>query len=206
VLLEGFDGELTQAQHEHVRIVSEASYHLLAIINDLLDMSTIEAGAVVLEAKQFPISRPLERIVRRFSLHAKQKNLELRSAGPESEILLVGDERRIEQVVANLVSNAIKYTVSGSVTLAWLRENDRLRIDVRDTGPGISDEDRGRLFKRFAQLAPARGRVTEGTGLGLAIAAGLVGAMGGEITLQSQLDAGSTFSVLLPIRAEPGGD
>jgi signal transduction histidine kinase len=90
--------------------------------------------------------------------------------------------------------------------LAWLRENDRLRIDVCDTGPGISEEDRGRLFKRFTQLAPARGRVTEGTGLGLAIAAGLAGAMGGKITLQSQLGAGSTFSVLLPIQAEGRGN
>lgn len=198
VLLEGLEGELTPMQQEHLRVVSESSLHLLAIINDLLDMSKIEAGAVALERKRLPIQRPLKRVMQRFRLQAQQKGLTMSLEGPATELWWEGDERRLEQVVSNLVSNAIKFTAEGSVLVSYGCEADRLRVDVRDTGPGIAPEDQGHLFKRFSQLRPSPGRVTEGTGLGLAIAAGLVEAMGGEIGLQSDVGAGSVFTVLLP--------
>jgi signal transduction histidine kinase len=202
VLLDGLDGELTPTQQEHLLVISEASYRLLAIINDLLDMSTIEAGAVALENKPLTISRPIESVIRRFTVQARQKGLDLRLESPETEIRLDGDERRIEQILGNLVANAIKYTPSGTVTVTSNLETDCLRVDVRDTGPGISADDRGRLFKQFSQLKAERGAPVEGTGLGLAIAAGLAGAMGGRIQLQSEPGVGSTFSLLLPIKSE----
>lgn len=201
VLLEGLEGELTPAQQEHLRVVSEASHHLLAIINDLLDMSKIEAGAVAIEVRSLPIRRPVERVIQRFRLQARQRGLELRADGLEPEIWIEGDERRIEQILSNLVSNAIKYTTTGSVAVSCGRQESRVRIDVIDTGPGIAPDDWERLFKRFSQLAPSRGGLTEGTGLGLAIAAGLAEAMGGEIVLQSKPGIGSTFSLLLPTKA-----
>jgi signal transduction histidine kinase len=112
-----------------------------------------------------------------------------------------GDERRIEQILNNLVSNAIKFTPAGTVVVSFGCEGNRLRIDVRDTGAGIALEDQRQLFKRFSQLKPSRGGLTEGTGLGLAIAAGLAEAMGGEIVLQSDVGVGSVFSLVLPIAA-----
>jgi PAS domain S-box-containing protein len=198
VLLDGLEGELTSVQQEHLRVVSDASHHLLAIINDLLDMSKIEAGAVSLEVRSMPIGRPLARVLQRFRLQARQKGLDMRFEGTDPEIWIVGDERRIEQVLSNLVSNAIKYTPAGSVVVTCGREDSRVRIDVRDTGPGIAPEDRQQLFKRFSQLKPRRGALVEGTGLGLAIAAGLAEVMGGEIVLQSEPGVGSKFSLLLP--------
>ncbi|MCM2311967.1 MAG: ATP-binding protein, partial [Steroidobacteraceae bacterium] len=101
--------------------------------------------------------------------------------------------------VSNLVSNAIKFTMSGAVVVRYGRVDDRVRIDVEDTGPGIAAEDQGRLFQRFAQLKPSHGGLTEGTGLGLAIAAGLTEAMGGEIALRSEPGAGCVFTLTLPL-------
>ncbi|MCM2313076.1 MAG: PAS domain S-box protein, partial [Steroidobacteraceae bacterium] len=199
VLLEGLEGELTPVQQEHLRVVSDASHHLLAIINDLLDMSKIEAGAVNLEYKPLPVDRPLGRVMQRFRLQARQKGLQFTLEAPAAAIWIEGDERRIEQIVSNLVSNAIKFTMSGAVVVRYGRVDDRVRIDVEDTGPGIAAEDQGRLFQRFAQLKPSHGGLTEGTGLGLAIAAGLTEAMGGEIALRSEPGAGCVFTVSLPV-------
>jgi signal transduction histidine kinase len=203
VLLEGLEGELTPVQQEHLRIVSEASHHLLAIINDLLDMSKIEAGEVSLEVRALPVVRPLERVMARFRLQAQQKGLRLTLEEQPAAVWIEGDERRIEQVVSNLVSNAIKFTPAGSVRVRHGLQDGRVRIDVEDTGPGIAAEDHGRLFQRFAQLKPSHGGLTEGTGLGLAIAAGLTEAMGGELVLASEPGTGSVFSLLLPV-APPG--
>ncbi|MBK7903455.1 MAG: HAMP domain-containing histidine kinase [Proteobacteria bacterium] len=201
VLLDGMEGDLTPAQQEHLRIVSDASHHLLAIINDLLDMSRIEAGAVVLEIRKFAVNSALQRVMERFRFEAKEKDLDLRLETSVGEVWIMGDERRIEQIVSNLVANAIKYTVAGTVTVSCSREVDAvLRVDVRDTGPGIPLEDQKRLFTRFTQLKPTDGSLTDGSGLGLAIASGLATAMGGEIALQSALGAGSVFSLILPVQ------
>jgi signal transduction histidine kinase len=200
VLLEGLEGELTPVQQDHLRVVSDASHHLLAIINDLLDMSRIESGAVALEARPLLVRRSLERVMQRFMLQARDKGLEMHLEGVEPETWIEGDERRIEQILSNLVSNAIKYTKAGSVRVSCRRQDDRVRIDVTDTGPGIAADDRQQLFKRFSQLKPSQGTLVEGAGLGLAIAAGLAEAMGGEIVLQSEPGVGSTFSLLLPVK------
>jgi hypothetical protein len=201
VLLEGIEGDLTPAQQEHLRVVSDASHHLLAIINDLLDMSRIEVGAVTLEIRKFAVNRSLRRVTERFRFEAQKKCLELRLETPEGDVWILGDERRIEQTVGNLVANAIKYTVAGAVTVSCTRDEDQsLRVDVRDTGPGIALEDQKRLFTRFTQLKPTDGSLAEGSGLGLAIASGLAAAMGGEIALQSAPGAGSVFSLILPVQ------
>jgi signal transduction histidine kinase len=121
--------------------------------------------------------------------------------GPKTELWIEGDERRIEQIVSNLVSNAIKYTPTGTVAVGFGSEENRLRVDVSDTGPGIAQEDQGHLFKRFSQLKPSQGGLVEGAGLGLAIAAGLAEAMGGEVLLRSNMGVGSVFSLVLPVAA-----
>ena len=139
--------------------------------------------------------------MQRFMLQARDKGLEMHLEGVEPETWIEGDERRIEQILSNLVSNAIKYTKAGSVRVSCRRQDDRVRIDVTDTGPGIAADDRQQLFKRFSQLKPSEGTLVEGAGLGLAIAAGLAEAMGGELVLQSEPGVGSTFSLLLPVKA-----
>lgn len=204
VLLEGLEGELTSAQQEHLRVVSDASQHLLAIINDLLDMSKIEAGAVALDSKPVAVHRLLQRVMQRFTLQARNKGLEFRLESGDERLSLIGDERRIDQIVSNFVSNGIKYTAAGAVVVSCRAQDGQLRIDVRDTGPGISADDQKRLFKRFSQLTPAKGSLTEGTGLGLAIASGLAEAMGGAVLLSSEPGQGSVFSLQLTLRSTGG--
>ncbi|MCM2311966.1 MAG: PAS domain S-box protein [Steroidobacteraceae bacterium] len=199
VLLEGLEGELAPAQQQHLQVVSDASQHLLAIINDLLDMSRIEAGAIALECRPVAVHQLLQRVMQRFRLQAQAKGLDLTLESGDEGLSLMGDERRIEQIVSNFVANAIKYTAAGAVIVRCQTEDDQVRIDVSDTGPGISAEDQKRLFRRFSQLSPAHGSLTEGAGLGLAIASGLADAMGGSVLVASEPGQGSVFSLLLPI-------
>lgn len=199
VLLEGLAGPLNETQSKQMRIINDSSRHLLAIINDLLDISRIEAGMLEVEETRFPLQPMLGRLLERFALLASERGLALSQAGGPAEGTLVADERRVEQVVGNLLSNAIKYTGTGQVTLSVARAGTELRIAVKDTGPGIAPEDQERLFRRFSQLPPQKGKLREGTGLGLAISARLAGAMGGAIELDSAVGAGSTFTFVLPL-------
>jgi PAS domain S-box-containing protein len=203
VLLEGLEGELAPAQQQHLQVVNDASQHLLAIINDLLDMSRIEAGAITLDCRPVTVHPLLQRVMQRFTLQAQAKGLEFRLEPGDEKQSLLGDERRIEQIVSNLVANAIKYTVAGAVIVGCRARDGLLRIDVSDTGPGISAEDQKLLFRRFSQLRPAHGSLTEGAGLGLAIASGLADAMGGSVQVTSEPGRGSVFSLLLSI--QPAG-
>lgn len=200
VLLEGLEGDLTPVQQEHLRVVADASQHLLAIINDLLDMSRIESGAVSLESNPVAIHELLRRIMQRFRLQAEGKGLHFTLEERAGDRVIVGDERRIEQVVSNLVSNAIKYTSQGRVLVRCGAGDGHLRIDVVDTGPGIALQDQSRLFRYFSQVAPASGRLNEGTGLGLAIAKGLAEAMGGNVSVDSEPGRGSIFTFIVPTR------
>jgi PAS domain S-box-containing protein len=202
VLLEGLEGDLTPVQQEHLRVVADASQHLLAIINDLLDVSRIESGAVLLASHPVAVREMLRRVMQRFRLQAESKGLELILEEDVGERVIIGDERRIEQVVSNLVSNGIKYTSQGRVLVRCGSGDSNLRIDVVDTGSGIALRDQSRLFRYFSQVAPASGRLNEGTGLGLAIARGLAEVMGGEVSLESEPGRGSTFTFILPARTD----
>jgi len=201
ILLEGVEGPLSATQLEYLAIVQDASQHLLSIINDVLDISKIEAGVIALERAELPISRPLQRVLQRFGVQARAKGLQLTLECQGQEIRLRSDELRIEQILNNLVANAIKFTDRGSVVVRCGRDADGLRVDVIDTGPGIAEADQPLVFARFTQLPAAHGAVQEGAGLGLAIAAGLATALGGRIELASQPGAGSIFTLHLPLDA-----
>ncbi len=187
-LLEGLGGELNPAQREQMQIVNDSARHLLDIINDLLDVSRIEAGAVAIEARSYRPADLLRRIVQRFSLQAAAKGLEFRLECVAGE--------------SNLVSNAIKFTERGSVTVRLVAGDERLRFEVADTGKGIATEDQPRLFNYFTQLDPGPHNLTQGTGLGLAIAMGLAEAMEGAIEVRSQPGQGSRFALVLPLHVE----
>jgi len=156
---------------------------------------------VSIEARPYRPADVLRRVMQRFSLQAAEKQLDFRLEADGGDLAAVGDERRVEQVVSNLVSNAIKFTMRGAVTVGVRIDADRLRFEVSDTGRGIALADQSRLFNYFSQLDPGPESLAQGTGLGLAIAMGLAEAMDGGIEVRSEPGRGSRFALVLPLRA-----
>jgi PAS domain S-box-containing protein len=184
---------------EHVGNIRAASRTLLRIIDDILDLSKIEAGKLVLEHRGFDLDAVLEQVAMLLSQEAAAKGLALKvSHAPQTPLALVGDPLRLEQVLVNLVGNAVKFTENGEVELSVelasrTDRRARLRFMVRDTGIGLSPEEQSRLFAPFAQADPFSTRRRGGTGLGLAISKQLVEKMGGRIAVESQPGVGSVF-------------
>ncbi|MBY5992596.1 PAS domain S-box protein [Ferrimonas balearica] len=197
--------ELPPRQADYLSKIDSASQSLLGIINDVLDYSKIEAGKLELEQQPFALDELLERLSDLFAVKAQDKNIELLFAvEPGVPLRLKGDVLRLGQVLTNLVSNAIKFTEEGEVVLAIRQVPDAtgrsaLRFSVRDTGIGMSDEQRARLFSSFSQADSSTTRKYGGTGLGLAISQRLVTLMGGEIQVDSAPGTGSTFHFVLPM-------
>ncbi len=194
------DTPLNEEQSEYARLVREAGQSLLAIINDILDFSRIEAGRLILDHADFELIQIVEGAAEMLSGRAREKNLPLMTfVAPEIPRYLHGDAGRLRQVLLNLLSNAIKFTEQGeimvNVALAGETKADvTLQFAVSDTGIGISEEARRRLFLPFTQADGSTTRRYSGTGLGLAICKRLIEMMGGTITVESQLGVGSTFS------------
>lgn len=192
------DTNLDSKQKRFARVARRSSEDLLLIINDILDFSKIEAGKLELEHRPFQLNLLLEDIAERYAPIAQGKQLELLCKTPLPPVSVVGDSARLGQVITNLLSNAIKFTESGEVEInATLvsEDGDRVRLgfSVRDTGIGINDEQKARLFQSFTQADSSMARKYGGTGLGLTISQRLVQMMGGEITLQSRPGEGSLF-------------
>ena len=191
--------ELSPKQKRYVSDVRQSSGALLSIINDILDFSKIEAGKIELVNTNFNIKMLLDNLNSVFSMLCQEKNLVLRMQVADSlPELLYGDETRIRQILTNLLSNAVKYTNAGTVNFSARVEAGDLRFDIQDTGAGIRDEDKTRLFKPFEQLDVRKNRNVVGTGLGLAITYNLCQIMGGELWFESVYGQGSTFSIRLP--------
>ncbi len=197
-------GSLTAEQREFGETIRSSADALLAILNDILDLSKIEAGRMRLESLPFDPRAPIQDVSELLAASAQRKGLEIASLVqhdvPRS---LLGDPLRLRQVLMNLVGNAIKFTERGEVSLGAAREvregREWLRVEVRDTGIGISSEARARLFGAFEQADGSTTRRFGGTGLGLAISKKLVGMMGGEIGVDSTPGMGSTFWFSIPI-------
>jgi PAS domain S-box-containing protein len=202
LLLEaGLDGE----QREYAEQIARSGEQMLAIINDILDLSKIETGRLELEIAPFSLHDAIHRACGIASAPARSKGLELRVEIAEQVPARVqGDGRRLAQVVLNLVANAIKFTPSGSVTVRVGASGERVRIEVIDSGIGIDPERVEDLFEPFVQADASTTRLYGGSGLGLAIARELVELMGGTIAARPNPGAGSTFSVELDLPAEEG--
>lgn len=199
IVLQGLSGPLTPDQERQLRIVQDSSRMLLDLINEILDISSIEAGRLKLSTGIFDVAELLRSRVQSFETIAATKGLRLACEIDPRLGPMTSDAKRVAQIVSNLLANAVKFTQAGEVALYARVVDQGLEVEVRDTGPGISPEDAGRLFTPFAQAGQSgRGR-HEGTGLGLAISRHLAHALGGEITLASEVGKGTSFTLALPL-------
>jgi signal transduction histidine kinase len=198
VLRQRLFGEINEKQDEYLDDILSSGNHLLSLINDVLDLSKIEAGQVELEIAAFSLREALERGVVMVREPAVKKDVRLSlDVGPDVDVL-TGDARRLRQVVFNLLSNAVKFTPEGgSVTVAATRVDGEVQVSVTDTGPGIAPADQERIFDEFQQtdVGVQQG---EGTGLGLALSKRLVELHGGRIWVESEPGHGSRFVFALP--------
>ena len=198
VLRDEMFGPVNEKQAEYLDDIVSSGNHLLSLINDVLDLSKVEAGQVTLEVAPFSLREALERGVVMVREKATEEGVQVElTAGPEVDVV-DGDERRIKQVIFNLLSNAVKFTpAGGEVDVSATRDNGEVLISVADTGPGIAAEDHERIFHEFHQTETGV-KQAEGTGLGLALSKRLVELHGGRIWLESELGKGSTFVFTLP--------
>ncbi|MBN2734431.1 MAG: HAMP domain-containing protein [Methanomicrobiaceae archaeon] len=200
ILLKGWSGEINDEQRKQLQIVENSSRHLLSLINDVIDISKIEAGKMELSLASFDLIPVLKETISSFEEKAKEQNLVLTKDIPE-RLDVYGDERRTRQVLINMIGNAVKFTDEGSVHIKAESEGDNLLVSVSDTGIGIPEDKINDLFKPFIRI-PTEGRLTEGTGLGLYLSQKIVTALGGRITVKSTLGKGSEFILTLPVRSE----
>ena len=191
--------EMTGEQKKYVTDIRKSSGSLLTIINDILDFSKIEAGKMELVNTSFNLKMLLDNLQSMFSMLCHDKNLNLAvSISENMPDMVFGDETRFRQVLTNILSNALKYTKQGEITFSSQLNDDFLQFSIKDTGMGIRDEDKGKLFKPFEQLDVRKNRNVVGTGLGLAITYNLCRLMGGELWFESTYGEGSTFYINLP--------
>ncbi len=199
LMLEDSDAVLTPEHRRHLGIIRHSGGQLLEIIEEILDISSIEAGHLSIEARPVPLRAVLEAQCEALQPAAGEARLELRLGECDDTLVVRADRRRLEQVVRNLVANAIKFTDRGSVTVRALRLAATVRIEVIDTGIGIAPADLPRLFQRFQRIESPQRRMPAGTGLGLAICRRLVEGMAGEIGVESEPGRGSRFWFTLPL-------
>ncbi|OPZ59770.1 MAG: Non-motile and phage-resistance protein [Deltaproteobacteria bacterium ADurb.Bin510] len=198
ILLQGLAGELNEEQQRQMSMVQTSARHLLALINDVLDISKIEAGQLGLNLTTFNLGDSIERMLALVGPLARQKGLELKAELDAEVGLITADQRRVEQIVLNLLNNAVKFTEAGSVSLSCRADAHGYEIAVADTGIGIAPEHLNTIFEPFRQIDTGLARRFEGTGLGLSICRRLLDLMGGEIAVSSRPGEGSTFRVTLP--------
>ena len=200
VLGERMFGELNEKQEEYLKDIHASGQHLLSLINDILDLSKIEAGRMELELTDFNLPATLDNALTLVRERAGRRGIALGLTVDERLEQIRADERKIRQVVLNLLSNAIKFTPEGGrIEVRAVPVDGIVEISVSDTGVGIAPEDQEAIFEEFRQVGTAAKKV-EGTGLGLALSRKFVELHGGRIWVESQVGAGSTFTFTIPMR------
>ena len=202
LILSNIYGEVPGKVREPLDRVRLSSRHLLGLINDVLDLAKIEAGRLTLSVADFSITQVVQSVMTAMEPLAAEKKLALKASLPAELPAARGDARRINQVLLNLMGNAIKFTDTGEVGVRVSQDGREFLICVSDTGPGIAPADQERIFEEFQQAGNSDAPVKGGTGLGLSIAKVIVEAHGGRMGVESSLGKGSTFWFTLPIRDE----
>jgi GAF domain-containing protein len=202
LLQDGIYGQIPERAQETMQRVDRSGRHLLALINDVLDLSKIEAGQLTLSLGDYSLKEVVETVVTALEPLAAEKKLALTMTVAPDLPVGRGDDRRLSQVLLNLVGNAVKFTDAGEVRVEAKASDGTFLISVSDTGPGIAAEDQARIFEEFQQADTSSTRKKGGTGLGLSIAKRILALHGGRIWVESALGKGSTFSFTLPVRVE----
>ena len=199
LMLKGISGPLTEQQQDDLQIVYQDSQHLLGLINDLLDISHIEAGLMELEFQEVDLPQLIHSVMATVSALVRGREVELHQEIAPDIPTVQADVSRIRQVLLRLLANAAKFTEEGAITVrAWSTDGE-VRVSVSDTGVGIPPEDRERIFRRFEQGTMENGRRPDGAGLGLALSKEFVEMHGGRIWVESEVGKGSTFTFSLPL-------
>jgi signal transduction histidine kinase len=203
VLLERMFGDVSDKQEEYLQDILASGRHLLSLINDILDLSKIEAGRTELELTDFHLPQAIDNAVTLVRERATRRGITLEVAVDGRLGALRGDERKMKQVLLNLLSNAIKFTPEGGrVEIRAAAADGMVEMSVSDTGVGIAPEDQEAVFEEFRQVGGDSAKKHEGTGLGLTLSRKFVELHGGKIWVKSQVGQGSSFTFTLPLRAE----
>jgi two-component system, NtrC family, sensor kinase len=199
ILAEKMFGDVNEKQTEYLQDILESGRHLLSLINDILDLSKIEAGRMELELSEFDLPQAIDNALTLVRERASRRGIRLGSTVDERLGKIDGDERKVKQVLLNLLSNALKFTHEGGrIDVGARLHGDMAEVSVADTGVGIAPEDQAAVFEEFRQVGTAD-KKAEGTGLGLALSRKFIELHGGRIWVTSQLGAGSTFTFTLPL-------
>ncbi|MFL5618901.1 MAG: PAS domain-containing sensor histidine kinase [Gemmatimonadaceae bacterium] len=199
LMQEGIGGPVTEQQQEYLTRIRSSQLHLLAIVNDLLNYSRIEAGEVAYELSPLPLHAVVERVLSMVAPQAERKRVGLKQEPGAPIACALADQIKTEQIVLNLVSNAVKFTPEGgSVTVTCALRDGVATVEVRDTGPGVPEDMQEVIFDPFVQLGRSLTSTHEGAGLGLAISRDLARGMNGDVTVQSTPGSGATFTLRLP--------
>lgn len=199
LVMDGHAGPVTEQQRNYLGFVHEGGQHLLGLINDILDLAKIEAGKMELRREPTPLEPLLKGVMSTLIGLTKDKGIALHREFDENLPTLNIDGRRIRQVLLNLISNAAKFTVQGSITLSATQRGNQVIFSVRDTGVGIKPEDLPKVFEEFKQIDNVLQETASGTGLGMPISRRFVQLHGGDMWIESQLGVGTTVSFSLPI-------
>jgi PAS domain S-box-containing protein len=201
LMLDRIYGDLTPRQEEGLNRIQGAAQHLLALINDILDLAKIEAGRMPLHLDDVTVGDIMTEISQQIEPLVKKKNLTFHVEMPSRDLVLHTDRTKVKQILLNLLSNAVKFTHHGGIWVTISRDEEDLRFDVRDTGIGIRESDLDSIWEDFRQVDQSRTREFGGTGLGLSITRKLVDALGGHVFAESVYGKGSTFTVVLPLKS-----
>jgi two-component system, sensor histidine kinase and response regulator len=198
ILIQGKPGSLNDEQKKQLGMVQNSARHLLSLINDVLDISKIEAGQLKINLQQFKLPEVIKKVVETNKPFAERKDLKISVSIDENINDITSDSMRVQQILLNLLNNAIKFTETGTISISCFSVSDFVKIQITDSGIGIESEKIEQLFKPFMQIDTGLTRTKEGTGLGLSICKKLTEMLNGKIEVESKPGSGSTFTVILP--------
>jgi len=202
VLSRKLKDQISEEEFSYLDVIQRNGKHLLSIINDILDISRIEAGREEFEISTFNLCNCVNDIIEMIKPQILEKNLELDLAKGDCHVEMISDVKKVRHIVQNIVSNAVKFTEKGKISISLSLENQFVHLQVQDTGIGIKKEHINHIFDEFRQADSSTSRKYGGTGLGLSIAKKYAELLGGAIKVESEENVGSLFTIILPIHFE----